>query len=221
MASFDPLRTLGANEMFPAGGVERTEAELLFNLFSLLLGFILVEVLSGLMRTLRARLPTGPGARDDVRIGWLTPMLGAYTMLNVLMCWITVWVYLKRIPVGYDTLTLGLILISFYYFAASMIYPDKPRDWPDVDEWFWLHRRQVLVCIFAASIPFWLPDFFIAKLTVSELIVSSVITALQIAFLLVAICSRKYWIVWIALATLITVHLSFIPLEILHRYEVW
>ena len=73
----------------------------------------------------------------------------------------------------------------------------------------------------AVSIPFWLPDFFLAKLTVSEMVVSSVIVALQIALLLLAICSRKYWIVWIALAMLITVHLSFIPLEILHRYETW
>lgn len=99
-------------------------AELLFNLFTLLLGFILVEVLSGLMRTLRARLPTGPGVKDDIRIGWLTPMLGVYTMLNVLMCWVTLWEFLDYIPIGYDTLTLGLLLSSFYYFAASMIYPD-------------------------------------------------------------------------------------------------
>ena len=198
-----------------------SEAELLFNLFSVLLGFVLVEVLSGLMRTLRARLPTAPGVEVDIQVGWLTPMLGAYAMLNVLMCWITVWVYLDRIPVGYDTLTLGLVLITFYYFAASMIYPDKPRDWPDVDTWFWLHRRQVLGSIFVANIPFWLPDYFVAKLTQSELIVSSALIMWQICFLLVAILAKGYRTVWTALAMLIASHLSFIPLEILHRHGFW
>jgi hypothetical protein len=42
--------------------------ELNFSLFTLLLGFILLEVLSGLMRTLRARLPSGPGKKVDIRL---------------------------------------------------------------------------------------------------------------------------------------------------------
>lgn len=195
--------------------------ELLFNLFTLLLGFILVEVLSGLMRTLRARLPSGPGVKADIHIGWLTPMLGAYTMLNVLLMWGTLWAYSEIIPVGYDTMTLGLILCSFYYFAASMIFPDKPRDWPDVDEWFWLHRRQVLGCILAANIPIMLPDYFIWETTTSEMIVNSVVVALQISSLLLAILARKHAVVLTALVLLIAIHLSFIPLEMLHRHGVW
>ena len=195
--------------------------ELLLNLFTLLLGFILIEVLSGLMRTLRARLPTGPGIKVDIRVGWLTPMLGAYTMLNVLMWWVTLWSYRKVIPIGYDTMTLGLILCSFFYFAASMIFPDKPREWPDVDEWFWLHRRQVLGCVLAANIPLMLTDFIVGEMTVSETVVSSVIVVLLAGLLLLAIFARKYWTVAAALALLIAVHLSFIPLEILHRHGFW
>jgi len=195
--------------------------DLLFNLFTLLLGFILVEVLSGLMRTLRARLPSGPGVKTDVHIGWLTPMLGAYTMLNVLLMWGTLWAYSQKIPVGYDTMTFGLILCSFYYFAASMIFPDKPRDWPDVDQWFWLHRRQVLGCILVANIPVMLPDYFFWDATMSEMIVNSVVIALQLGSLLIAIFARKHRTVLAALGLLIAIHLSFIPLEILHRHGVW
>ena len=195
--------------------------ELLLNLFTLLLGFILIEVLSGLMRTLRARLPSGPGVRVEIHVGWLTPMLGAYTMLNVLLMWGTLWAYSSILPVGYDTMTLGLILCSFYYFAASMIFPDKPRDWPDVDEWFWLHRRQVLGCILVANIPIMLPDYFFWKTTASELVVNSVVIALQIGSLLLAIFARRKAIVLAALGLLIAIHLSFIPLEILHRQGVW
>lgn len=195
--------------------------EFSLGLFGLLLGFILIEVLSGLIRTLRARLPSGPGIKADIRVGYLTPMLGAYTMLNVLMFWSTVFGYSKLIPVGYDTLTLGLLLCSFYYFAASMIYPDKPREWPDLDEWFWLHRRQVLGCIFVANIPFMLVDYVIGEMTVSETIVSSIVIALTTGVLLLAIFARQYRVVFAALAMLIAIHLSFIPLEILHRHGVW
>jgi hypothetical protein len=180
-----------------------------------------VEVLSGLMRTLRARLPTRPGAKDDIRIGWLTPMLGVYTMLNVLTCWVEGWELLDYIPIGYDTLTLGLLLSSFYYFAASMIYPDKPRDWPDVDEWFWLHRRQVLGCTFAASMPFMFADLVFRELTVSEVVVNVVVISLHISLWMLAIFARKYKIVSVALAMMIAVYLSYIPLEILHRHGVW
>jgi hypothetical protein len=195
--------------------------ELLFNLFTLLLGFILIEVLSGLMRTLRARLPSGPGVKTEIRIGWLTPMLGAYVMLNVLLMWGTLWAYGEIIPVGYDTMTAGLILCSFYYFAASMIFPDKPREWPDVDAWFWLHRRQILGCILVANIPVILPDYLVWDTTRSEFIVNTAVVCLNMTSLLTAIIARRYWVVFGALGLLIAVHLSFIPLEILHRHGIW
>ena len=42
-----------------------SQFEFLYALFGLLLGFILVEVLSGLMRTVRARLPSGRGKKRE------------------------------------------------------------------------------------------------------------------------------------------------------------
>jgi hypothetical protein len=221
VSSFDPLRSLASNEMFPLGDFEMSAFEFQLSLFTLLLGFILVEVLSGLMRTLRARLPSGPGVKAEVHIGWLTPMLGAYTLLNVLLWWGNVWDLQNVLPVGFDTLTTGLVLCSFFYFAASMIFPDEPRNWPDVDEWFWLHRRQVLGCILAANSPLLLSSLFVGEPTFSEQVVNAVVTGSQVGLILLAIFPRKHWIVTSALATLIAVHLSFIPLEILHRHGVW
>jgi len=128
-----------------------SQFEFLYGLFSLLLGFILVAVLSGLMRTFRARLPRAHGAKAEIHIGWLTPLLGALTMLNVVTWWLNLWVFQQTLPVGFDTAIIGVILCSFYYFAASMIFLDEPRAWPDVDEWFWLHRRRVIGFILAAN----------------------------------------------------------------------
>ena len=52
--------------------------EFLFSLFSLLLGLSLVELISGLGRTLKAYLHTDEKsvAISGYRIGWLTPLLG-------------------------------------------------------------------------------------------------------------------------------------------------
>ena len=197
-----------------------SQFEFLYGLFSLLLGFILVEVLSGLMRTFRARLPRAHGAKAEIHIGWLTPMLGALTMLNVVTWWLNLWVFQQTLPVGFDTAIIGVILCSFYYFAASMIFPDEPRAWPDVDEWFWLHRRQVIGCILAANIPFFLVTF-VEGGTFNEQLVNAVVEAMFFGLLLLAMFARKQWIVTAALAVLVAVHLSFVPLDYLHRHGAW
>jgi hypothetical protein len=202
--------------MLRDGGVDLSQFEYLFTLLSLLLGFILVEVLSGLARTLRARLPSAPGVRAHVHIGWLTPMLGAYVMLDIAQWWGTLWAFHELIPLGFDTEIGGLLLCSFYYYAASMIFPDEPRAWPDVDEWFWLHRRQVLgpvLLVNLASQPFLFG--YNPGQPVNLLII---VNGVLIGSLLVAFFARKTWIVTAALAVLIAENLSFIPIEILHRH---
>ena len=133
-----------------------TRFEYLFTLFGLLLGFILVEVLSGLVRTIRSRHPAGPGKAAQIHIGLLTPLLGAFVLLDITGWWGNVWAVHETLPLGYDTLFGGVIICGIYYFAASMVFPDQPSSWPDHDDWFWLHRRQVLGCILAANIP-WAP----------------------------------------------------------------
>jgi hypothetical protein len=204
-----------------AGELAVSPFEYLFSLFALLLGFILVEILKGLTRTLRARLPSGPGVRADIHIGWLTPMLGAFTMLNVLNWWGNAYAYQRQLPLGYDTETIALILCSFYYFAASMIFPDEPRAWTNIDDWFWLHRRAVLGCILAANVP-WFPISIIGDHGYRNgLVLDWIYIALFSSLILLAMLARKSSVVIIALALLIAMHLSFIPLEIARRYGMW
>ncbi|MFL6762052.1 MAG: hypothetical protein ACJ8FN_08290 [Sphingomicrobium sp.] len=198
-----------------------SEFEFLFGLFGLLLGFILVEVLKGLVRTFRARLPSGPGLKPDIRLGWLTPMLAAFTMLNVTSFWAIFWTMQKTITLGYDTMLGGVILCSFYFFAASMIFPDEPRAWPDLDEWFWLHRRQVLGCILAANIPWLAASTLVDRGDPNLLIVDGVVTTLLAASFLLAILAKRRWIVTTGLALLVGTHISFIPMEMLRRYGFW
>ena len=197
-----------------------SQFEFLYALFGLLLGFILVEVLSGLTRTVRALSPSGRGEKSEIQIGWLTPLLGALTMLNVVVWWGNLWSLHNTLPVGFDTMIGGVILCSFYYSAASTIFPDEPRNWPEVNEWFCIHRRQVIGCLIAANIPFLLFTFTQGGTFVQQL-VNGVANALFVTLLLLAMFAKREWMVTAALTILVVMHLSFVPLDHLHRNGIW
>jgi hypothetical protein len=113
-----------------------SQFEFTFSLFGLLLGFSLVEVLSGLVRTMKLR--------GKVRIGWFTPLLGLFVMVDLTSFWSIAWQSRDGIPANFATLLLGLFVTGLYYFSASMVFPDKPEEWPDFDDWAMRHKRQVL-----------------------------------------------------------------------------
>jgi hypothetical protein len=126
--------------------------EFVFSLFGLLLGFSLVEVLSGLVRTFKLRRAPGPDAKRAVRIGWLTPLLGLFVLVDLTSFWNIAWRSRDLIPANLATLLLGLAVTGLYYFSASMVFPDKPEEWPDFDEWAARHKRQVMGGILACNL---------------------------------------------------------------------
>ena len=193
--------------------------EYLFTLFGLLLGFILVEVLSGLVGVLQIRHHAGPSEKPDVHIGWLTPLLGVFILLDISSWWGNAWDVHKQVPLGYDTIFGGVILCSFYYFAASMVFPREPRSWPDLDDWFWLHRRQVLGCVLTANL-LWSGVEFIMRTDV-PFVVAVMSNTLYVTAVLIAMFARKRSWVTASLALLVIQYLSFIVLENLHRNFHW
>ena len=118
--------------------------EFVFSLFGLLLGFSLVEVLSGFVRTLKARNPLDRNKSPDVKIGLLTPMLGIFVMLHLTGFWMEAWDLRDLIPAHHASLFVGLAIAGVYYFAASMIFPEQPEDWPNLDDYYFAHKRPIL-----------------------------------------------------------------------------
>lgn len=130
-----------------------TEFEFAFTLFGLVLGLAMTEVLGGFVRVLKAR---SVRADEDVaiRIGWQTPLLGLVVTLDLISFWLGAWENRQSIPIDFAPLVFAAVVAGVYYAAASLVFPDNPRSWPDLDDWFERHKGQVALGIFAANMLF-------------------------------------------------------------------
>jgi hypothetical protein len=193
-----------------------TGFEFLFSLFALLLGFMLVEVLGGFVRAVKAARPR-PGSHDvPVRLGWLSPLLGLFLLLDITSYWDNIWVLRDILPLGLDTLFGALFLTSIYYFAASLVFPNDPRDWPDLDAWFWLHRRMVLGCILAVNM-LWVAFYTLFGPRPSGVTLTIVIQAAYFAAICTALLARRGSVVGAALLLLSLMYLGFAAWEFAGR----
>ena len=113
-----------------------TGFEFVFSLFGLLLGLCIAEVLGGLGRALEHR--------EEVSIGWLTPMLGAFVLLDLTTYWFALWTDRDNVPINPLTLLLGTSFAAAYYLAAYLIFPDDLKRHADLDLHFMRVRRIVL-----------------------------------------------------------------------------
>ncbi|MHA6723549.1 hypothetical protein [Sphingomonas sp. RS2018] len=114
--------------------------EFIFALFGLLLGLSIAEVLGGLARGLEARLRPG----STVRIGWLTPLLGAFVLLDLLSFWQAAWTMRDMVAVSGKALMAVTAFASAYYLAAHLVFPRDPAEQGDFDAHFFRVRRIVI-----------------------------------------------------------------------------
>jgi len=117
-----------------------SDFEFTFALFGLLLGLSLAEVLGGLGRALEARLRRG----QALRIGWLTPLLAAFVVLDLLSFWQAAWVSRKVIDVSGVVLMAVTAFAGSYYLASSLVFPRSLEGVDDLDVHFFRVRRIVI-----------------------------------------------------------------------------
>ena len=117
-----------------------------FSLFAIVLGLSLVEVLTGFARALRRR--------RVVHLGWLTPMLAIFVMLDLTSFWESGWGSRRFVSPQYGILLIGLVVSGLYYLAASLVFPSefgeghRELSGADFDAHYVQHRRQVMGAIF-------------------------------------------------------------------------
>jgi hypothetical protein len=121
--------------------------ELVFALFGLLLGLAVAEVLGGFSRAFKLRR-----SAKAVRIGWLTPLLGLFVILDLTSFWEVAYGVRDQLSANYPTLVAVLAIVGIYYLAATQIFPDDPEEWPDFDVYYDRHNRIVLGGMLAANV---------------------------------------------------------------------
>ncbi|MBB4837411.1 hypothetical protein HNP52_000462 [Sphingomonas kyeonggiensis] len=118
--------------------------EFIFSFFGLLLGLALAEGLGGLSRALKAS--------HKVRIGWATILLGVFVSCDVVSFWMYGWALRDLLPLNWPVLFCGFLVTAVYYVAASLIFPDDPEEWGDLDLYFDRHRGKVLTAVLLCNV---------------------------------------------------------------------
>jgi hypothetical protein len=172
--------------------------EFVFSLFGLLLGFSLVEVLGGLARTMEARLRLG----STYRVGWLTPLLSIFVMIDLITFWLAAWRLREGLAVNGGTLTAGLAFAGSYYLAAHLVFPPQQTDAPDLDAHYMRVKRWVLGILFAlftVQLGYFLTIPVLASLVTSGRAVASIFVFALLLGAAVIVRGRRANVVLLAL----------------------
>lgn len=110
--------------------------EFFFSFYGLLLGLSAAEVAKGLANAL--------GARERIRIGWLTPMLAGFLLLDIASFWLFAWGGRALVTIGWTSLFVGLVIAITYYLAAALVFPNDLSQWASLDEHYWRRKRLVV-----------------------------------------------------------------------------
>lgn len=134
-----------------------SDFEFVFSLYSLLLSFSLVSLLTGLSRSLDAIV-----RKDAMKVGYLLPLLGAFVLLDLLSFWQAAWTVREVIAVDTRTLLAVALFAAGYFLAANLVFPERPDEEADLTDHYFRVRRLVvglllvlLICqlVFYATVP--------------------------------------------------------------------
>jgi hypothetical protein len=130
------------------------EFSFIFELFALLLGLAVAEMLGGFGQVLklRTRRKAGLAAGNETRVGWLVPLLGLLVLVDLATFWSGIWSARNGLDMTMLTVFCVLALIGGYYLVATQVFPDDPALWPDFDAWYRLQKRFVVLGMFVINL---------------------------------------------------------------------
>jgi hypothetical protein len=109
--------------------------EFVFSLYSLLFGLALTQVFAGFGNTLQER--------HKIRVGWLTPLLGLFVILDLTSFWAIGWELKDMSRPAFLYLVCGVLVAGIYYLAARLVFPRNFVEWPDFDVYYFRHKQWV------------------------------------------------------------------------------
>jgi hypothetical protein len=172
-----------------------TPFEFVFPLFGLLVGLAYAEMLGGLARALKNK--------REVRVGWLTPLLGLVILVNLTIIWLGAWDMRNVGAPSSSGMLFILVVGGSYFLAASLIFPASGAEVADLDDHFMQNRTVALLVIAACN-------FFYMMRMVAETGMTGSLwwggNAIFLALLVVAALARDKRIIATSLAFLVGSH---------------
>lgn len=166
-----------------------SDFEFVFVLYSLLLGLSMVELLGGLGRALEVRF-AAEAEKERFAIGWLTPLLAVFVMLDLLSFWRAAWVARGDIVVTGATLMAVATFASVYYLASRLVFPSHPEGFANLDTHYYRVRRLVLgllLALLGAQLAYYAAHPVLVKALVDPL-------ALTLTFILAGLMVAAMWV---------------------------
>ncbi|RJY08485.1 hypothetical protein [Aurantiacibacter aquimixticola] len=170
-----------------------TDFEFIFVLYALILGLSLVALLSGLGRTLEYEFASDADGREgSFRVGWLTPLMAIFVMLDLMSFWSFAWVVRDLLTVNPATLLGVMTFASAYYVAARLVFPEAPENFRDLDTHYYRTSRTIFGILIALVFVQWAYLLTIEQIRGGLLTPTSVgLTLLFVGMMLAAMVIRN------------------------------
>jgi hypothetical protein len=102
------------------------------------------ELLGGFARLVRARAHTKVEAQ--------TALLALLTFIVICATWIDAWNTLTKISLDFEGLWAPILLATFYYLAAAVVFPSDPREFDQLATYYAERKRFVVGMLLAAEV---------------------------------------------------------------------
>ncbi len=66
--------------------------------------------------------------------------------------WMVAWQVREAIPVNFPSLAGGLAIFGTYYLIAQLVFPDDLELWPDLDAYYFAHKKWLLGGIYGCNL---------------------------------------------------------------------
>lgn len=119
-----------------------------FAFYGLILGLAVAELLSGFAGMVRAHALK--------KLETQTALTALLTFVLIVATWVDTFTMERSITLSFGDLWAPILLATFYYLAAAVIFPRDPRQYSHLRAYFAARRRFVIGMLFAAE----LVDFY-------------------------------------------------------------
>lgn len=164
-----------------------TDFEFIFVLYALILGLSLVALLSGLGSALELEFARdAEGDDDSFQIGWLTPLMAIFVMLDLMSFWMFAWTIRPLVSVS-PIMLLGVMgFASAYYLAARLVFPSDPDQFRKLDTHYFRVSRTIFGILIALVFVQWayllsIPAIRDAVLTPTSIALTALFVAMMVA----------------------------------------